>query len=54
MNKNLLHAYRQMVKGNHPDHGGDLEAFMQLQTDFEEARKFLQSLQEPANQAESS
>jgi hypothetical protein len=51
--QDLLQAYRQMVKGNHPDHGGDLEAFMQLQTDFEEARKFLQSLQEPANDSSS-
>ncbi len=48
--QDLLHAYRQLVKGNHPDHGGDLEAFMQLQSDFEEARKFLQSLEEPANE----
>jgi hypothetical protein len=46
--QDLLQAYRQLVKGNHPDHGGDLEAFMQLQTDFEEARRFLQSLEEPA------
>jgi len=48
--QDLLQAYRQLVKGNHPDHGGDLEVFMQLQTDFEEARKFLQSLQEPATE----
>lgn len=43
--QDLLQAYRQMVKGIHPDHGGDLETFMQLQTEFEQARKFLQSLQ---------
>ncbi len=49
--QDLLQAYRQLVKGNHPDHGGDLEVFMQLQTDFEEARKFLQSLQEPATES---
>jgi DnaJ-domain-containing protein 1 len=45
--QDLLQAYRQAVKGNHPDHGGELEVFMQLQTSFEEARKFLRSLQEP-------
>lgn len=47
----LLHSYRQLVKGNHPDHGGNLEAFMQLQMDFEEARKFLQSLHEPIHES---
>ncbi len=46
--QDLLQAYRQMVKGIHPDHGGDLEVFMKLQTDFEEARIFLQSIAEPA------
>jgi len=46
--QDLLQAYRQMVKGIHPDHGGDLDTFMKLQVDFEDARHFLQSLQEPA------
>jgi hypothetical protein len=45
--QDLLQAYRAMVKGIHPDHGGDLETFMKLQSDFEEARRFLQSLQVP-------
>lgn len=49
--QDLLQAYRQKVKGNHPDHGGDLEDFMQLQTDFEEARRFLQSLEEAATES---
>lgn len=48
--QDLLQAYRQMVKGIHPDHGGDLETFMKLQSDFEEARQFLQSLVEPAKE----
>lgn len=51
--QDLLQAYRQLVKGNHPDHGGDLDVFMQLQSDFEEARKFLQSLEQEANAAAS-
>ena len=49
--QDLLQAYRQMVKGIHPDHGGDLEVFMKLQTDFEEARIFLRSIAEPAKKS---
>ncbi|QDU58627.1 hypothetical protein Pan181_48660 [Aeoliella mucimassa] len=40
----LLHAYRQRVKNEHPDLGGDRNAFLRLQRDFEEARTLLESL----------
>jgi hypothetical protein len=42
----LLSAYRQKVKRLHPDKGGDRQKFMVLQSDFEQARHFLQSLEE--------
>lgn len=33
----VMEAYRQKVKTLHPDRGGDLQSFLQLQETFEEA-----------------
>jgi hypothetical protein len=35
--KQVLAAYRRRVKELHPDHGGDLKQFLQLQKHFEQA-----------------
>ena len=37
----LDEAYRALAKMLHPDHGGDLESFLQLQSDYEELAEFL-------------
>ncbi|WP_252850908.1 hypothetical protein [Aeoliella straminimaris] len=37
----LLKAYREMVKERHPDLGGDMAEFLQLQRFFEEARSLI-------------
>lgn len=42
----LLQAYRQLVKTMHPDVGGDLQQFMKLQSEFEQAKLFLHELEQ--------
>lgn len=37
----LLKAYRELVKERHPDVGGDMAEFLQLQRFFEEARSLI-------------
>lgn len=37
----LLKAYRELVKERHPDLGGDMAEFLQLQRFFEEARSLI-------------
>lgn len=37
----LNEAYRSLAKQAHPDHGGDLQDFLQLQTDFETISQLL-------------
>lgn len=37
----LLRAYRQRVKRLHPDRGGDRQRFLKLQTQFEDALRYL-------------
>lgn len=40
----VLAAYRELAKAKHPDHGGDLEEFLRLQKDFEQAMRFVKGM----------
>ena len=37
----ILAAYRDLAKTKHPDHGGDLQQFLQLQRYFEQAMQLV-------------
>jgi hypothetical protein len=39
----LLRAYRDRVKGMHPDRGGDKRQFLRLQSQFEDAIQYIRS-----------
>lgn len=41
----VLSAYRNKVKKLHPDRGGDRRAFLRLQQQFEEAIRFVETIQ---------
>jgi hypothetical protein len=42
----LLRAYREKIKTQHPDHGGDQKQFLKLQAHFEEAMAMVRKREE--------
>ena len=49
--EDVLAAYRELAKTQHPDRGGDLDQFLQLQRYFEQARRLVLTEAELARRA---